>query len=296
MFGYVRPALDRLSEEQREAYQSAYCGLCHALGRRCGFWSRFTLQYDFTFLAILLMAGGPCETECRRCPAHPIRKPRPCVKGDALDLAADESMILTWHKLCDDVADHGFFAGLPARLLRLVFRKAYRKAVAARPAFDRRVREELERLGAMEKARSPELDRVADVFAALLSAAADSLPDDHPNRRPMEQLLYHLGRWIYLVDAWDDLEEDEEKGRYNPLTARFGADVREQRDYFETTVTHSARLAASAANLMLLGEWAPIVENVIYLGLPTVQKAVLEGRWRELQKTKTRRDPHARSL
>ena len=296
MFGYVRPVLDRLSEEQREAYQSAYCGLCHALARRCGFFARFTLQYDFTFLAILLAASESCEAERRRCPAHPVRKPRLCLRGEALDLAADESMILTWHKLCDDVADRCLFAGLPARSLRLAFRGAYRKASAARPRFDGRVREGLARLSALEEARSPELDRVADVFASLLSAAADSLPPDHPNRRPMEQLLYHLGRWIYLADAWDDLDEDGEKGRYNPLAARFQGEVREQRDYFEATLTHSARLAASAANLMDLGEWTPIVENVIYLGLPTVQRAVLEGRWRELQKTKTRRDPHARSL
>ncbi len=296
MFGYVRPALDRLSGEERERYQSAYCGLCHALGERCGFWARFTLQYDFTFLAILLAAGERCETECRRCPAHPIRAPRACLRGGALDLAADESMILTWHKLCDDVADHGLLTGLPARFLRMVFRTAYRQAAAARPEFDGRVREGLERLDALERAGSPELDRVADVFASLLSAAADSLPETHPNRRPMERLLYHLGRWIYLIDAWDDLEEDGKRGRYNPLSARFAGRAGEERDYFETTVTHSARLAASSANLMALGEWAPIVENVIYLGLPTVQKAVLEGRWRELQKTKTRRDPYARSL
>ncbi len=293
MFGYVRPVLDRLTDGQRELYQSAYCGLCHAMGERCGFWARFTLQYDFTFLTILLAVGEACSTECRKCPAHPIRRPRTCLKGDAMDLAADESMILTWHKLCDDVADHGFFAGLPARFLRSVFRRGYRKAAAARPEFDQKVREGLARLSEMEARRSPELDRVADVFAGLLSAAADSLRSDHPNRRPMEQLLYHLGRWIYLVDAWDDLDDDARRNRYNPLDARFEGKVREQRDYFETTLTHSARLTASAANLMALGEWAPIVENVIYLGLPTVQNAVLEGRWKELQKTGKRRDSHA---
>lgn len=82
MFGYVRPALDRLSQEQKDAYQSAYCGLCHALGRRHGWLTRLTLQYDFTFLAILLAAGEE-ETECvcRRCPVHPVRKPRSCVAG-----------------------------------------------------------------------------------------------------------------------------------------------------------------------------------------------------------------------
>ena len=41
-------------------------------------------------------------------------------------------------------------------------------------------------------------------------------------RRVLEQLLYHLGRWIYLVDAADDLPEDFASGSYNPLLRRFG--------------------------------------------------------------------------
>ena len=95
MFGYVRPVLDRLDEEQRELYQGAYCGLCHALGERHGWLARFTLQYDFTFLAILLAAGEQGDRpSCRRCPAHPWRKPRSCLAGGRLYDAADESIIL----------------------------------------------------------------------------------------------------------------------------------------------------------------------------------------------------------
>ena len=296
MFGYVRPALEQLSEGQRDDYQSAYCGLCHALGRRHGFLARFTLQYDFTFLAILLTAGrtGEGKTFCRRCPAHPLRKPRPCLCGAEMDAAADQSIILTYHKLSDDVDDHGFVSGLPYRLLRRLFRRAYRRAVQTQPEFDAQVREGLARLRQLEEEGSPELDRVADAFAGILRSASMALPEGSPMKRPLGELLYHLGRWIYLMDAWDDLEDDRASGRYNPLDARFRGRAQEERDYLDTTAIHSIRLAGSAANLMELGSWKPIVENVLYLGLPSVQGAVLDGRWKEMKKI--RRRPHERSL
>lgn len=291
MFGYVRPVLERLDEGQRDAYQSAYCGLCHALGKRHGFLARFTLQYDFTFLAILLTAG---ETEdrllCRRCPAHPLRKPSACLSGAWMDAAADQSIILTYHKLSDDVDDHGAITGLPYRIARRLFRHAYRRAALVRQDFDRNVREGLARLRRLEAEQSPELDRVADAFAGILASASSG----SSAARALGELLYHLGRWIYLMDAWDDLDEDRKNGRYNPLDARFQGRAREEREYLETTVTHSARLAGAAANLMELGSWAPIVENILYLGLPMVQSAVLDGRWNEMRQT--RRKPHERSL
>ena len=295
MFGYVRPVLDRLDEGQRDAYQSAYCGLCHTLGKRHGFLARFTLQYDFTFLAILLTAGEAGDRPlCRRCPAYPWRRPRACLAGAQMDAAADQSIILAYHKLCDDVADHGILTGLPYRFLRRLFRRTYRRAAQAQQLFDRRVREGLARLRQLEEGRSPELDRVADAFAGILASASAAYPEGSPMGRMMGELLYHLGRWIYLIDAWDDLDEDEKSGRYNPLDARFQGRAREERYYFEATVTHSARLAGAAANLMELGSWRPIVENVIYLGLPAVQSAVLDGCWKEMRKI--RRTPNERSL
>ena len=295
MFGYVRPVLDRLDEGQRDAYQSAYCGLCHALGRRHGFLARFTLQYDFTFLAILLAAGEAGDAAvCRRCPAHPLRRPRACLSGAGLDAAADQSMILTWYKLSDDVDDHSAVAGLPYRFVRRLFRRSYRRAAAARPEFDAQVREGLSRLRRLEEERSPELDRAADAFAGILACAPSACPDGSPMRRALGELLYHLGRWIYLMDAWDDLKQDKKRGRYNPLDARFQGRAEEEQDYLDTTAVHSLRLAGAAANLMELGDWAPVVENVLYLGLPAVQRAVLDGSWKEMRKT--RRRPHERSL
>lgn len=295
MFGYVRPVLNRLDEVQRDAYQSVYCGLCHTLGDRHGWLARLTLQYDFTFLALLLGVGEEGDRPfCRRCPVRPWREPRVCAAGRQMAAAADESIILTYHKMCDDVDDHGLLTGLPYRVLRGLFRRAYHRAARSCPEFDRQVREGLARLKQLELENSPELDRAADAFAKILACAASGFPADSPQRRILEELLYHVGRWIYLMDAWDDLDGDRKRGRYNPLDARFQGRAQEEKDYLCTTATHSLRLAGSAANLMEMGSWTPIVENILYLGLPAVQSAVLEGRWKEMRQT--RRRPHERSL
>ena len=289
MFGYVRPALDGLSAEDRDAYKSVYCGLCHTMGKRHGWLSRLTLNYDFTFLAILLLEGNAGSSDLCRCPIHPLRKPRSCVCGSALDLAADQSMILFYHKLCDDIMDKSFFAGLPVRVLRLFVRKAYQKAAGSCAEFDLKVREKLNLLNRLEKERSPQLDRLADTFAALLSSAARSCGDEI-RRRATEQLLYHLGRWIYLVDAWDDLDEDEKAGSFNPFQTRFGGNAKQEIKYVETTMTHSLRLAESAANLLEFGPWKELVENMLFRSLPAVQAAVLSGTWKELKRPKRTRE------
>ena len=111
MYGYVRPPLGILKEEETERFRRMYCGLCHTLGRRYGLASRFILNYDFTYLAILLSDREEGERDSGRCPMSPIRS-KPFLRGtDALALAADESVILAYWQLRDGVADHDWLHG-----------------------------------------------------------------------------------------------------------------------------------------------------------------------------------------
>jgi len=201
----------------------------------------------------------------------------------ALELAADESVILAYWKLRDTVADESFWRGLPARVLSRLLLPGYRKAAKFRPAFDRTVREQLEKLRQLEQKQCASLDRPADAFACLLQAVAPET-DDPGQDRAREQLLYHLGRWIYLLDAQDDLEEDRAKGRYNPVLLRFGPEGDAQA--LGTTLEHSLNLMRSACALLPLGRQQALVENVLYLGLPMVQRAVFEGSWAKIKKQK----------
>ena len=256
MFGYVRPSLGRLTEEEKVRFQAAYCGLCRTMGHRCGAVSRLFLNYDLTFLAVLLSEGSACETACRRCIVHPFR-PRRCVRGDAaFETAADMSVILTWWQLRDGVADHGFWRGLPYRLAALALRRGYRRARARQPDFDEGTRAQLAALSALERENCASLDRPADTFARLLAGAAQGAHSPL-RRRVLEQLLYH------------------------PLVPRFGAQAgelsQEARRELGATLDGSIRRMAAASELEDFGVWRPVIESVVYEGLYAVGAAVLNG-------------------
>lgn len=282
MFGYVRPLQSELAPEDWAGYQETYCGLCHCLRRRCGFSARFTLNYDFVFLALLLEEGERQSPATRRCAAHPV-KGKPCVEpGPALELCAQRSVVLTYYKLLDGVHDEGAWRGLGARGAALLLKRAYRRAREDQREFDDHVRACLAQLSALEAENSPKLDRVADAFARLLAGAAPAA--EEAVDRPRRQLLYHLGRWIYLIDAADDWKEDVSRGRYNPISARFGPSP--DWDYLSTTMSHSLALAQSAFQLLPRTCRSNLLENILYLGLPNVQRLVLSGEWGD-RKTKS---------
>lgn len=282
MFGYVRPLQPELKCKEFDLYRSTYCGLCRCLRRRYGLIAPMLLNFDFTFLTLLLWEPEERFVPCQgRCHANPLMKKPMCPDSQALELAADESIVLAWWKLRDSVQDEGFWKGLPARMLSWVLKPAYQKAARRCPSFDETVRGCLEELAVLEGESCPSLDRTADTFARLLQSAA---PQEGTRGRVLSQLLYHLGRWIYLADARDDLEGDKLSGRYNPVALRYGPEGDDKA--LALTMDHSLELMGAALQLGEFGCRKGLLENIVYLGLPLVQRAVFDGSWNEIKKQK----------
>ncbi|WP_186564529.1 DUF5685 family protein [Lawsonibacter celer] len=291
MFGYIRPNRGELKVRELESYEAAYCGLCHAIGRRHGLAARMFLSYDIVFLAMLLdhEKCGAISIQRKRCPARlGCRKKRCACDMEGLEAAADMGTILSYWKLRDEVADSGFWRGLAARFLSRLLRHGYRLAAHSLPEFDRTVQSALRELRQLEEQRTPSLDRPADTFARILQAA---IPPEtaEEKRRILEQLLYHIGRWIYLLDAWDDLEEDRQSGSYNPISARFPGEEEAHQEYLRTTLRHSQGLVLSAWGLLEESAWSGIVNNILYLGMPLVEELVFTGQWKAVKKRNGRR-------
>lgn len=282
MFGYVRPLQPELKCKDFDLYKATYCGLCRTLRQQYGLVAPMLLNFDFTFLALLLWQPEDRFVPCRgRCHANPLVKKPMCPGSPALELAADESIVLAWWKLRDSVQDDGLWGGMPARALSVLLRPAYRKAARRCPGFDRAVRSSLEELAVLERDGCPSLDRTADTFARLLQAAA---PAEGERGRVLGQLLYHLGRWIYLADARDDLAEDQRAGRYNPVAARYGPEGDDRA--LALTMENSLERMGAALQLGDFGCRRAVLENIVYLGLPLVQRAVFDGSWAQIKKQK----------
>ncbi len=276
MYGYIRPLKGELKVREFENFKAVYCGLCHSLAKRYGFAARFVVNYDFTFLALLLHEEQPCWQQ-KRCPASPHRKKSCLCPCSALDTAADLSLILAVWKLRDTASDEGIKKALAARASGLCLRRAYRKAAARQPEFDCLVGENLKNLQVLEEEKCASLDKMADLFASILCHAASAV-EEEKRRRILEQLLYHVGRMIYILDAVDDFAEDMARDHYNPLRYRYnltcGELPSEVRAGLRQTVEHSANLARSAFQLLEGSFWTSTLTNILYLGIPAVVEQV----------------------
>lgn len=283
MFGYIRPLKSELKVREFEEFNSVYCGLCHTLGKRYGVVSRFLINYDFTFLTLILTSlENQCEYRRCRCIASPFRKKRVCCSGVDFELATDQCVILTNWKIRDGIKDGRFTGRLLSRLALLFVRAPYKRAALRMPQFDVLVSEKLKCLDELEREKSPSLDMAADTFASILASTVRHI-EDASVRRPLEQMLYHIGRWIYIVDAYDDLKDDFHSGAYNPLIYRFDLKSPElsqaDKECLELTAFHSVGLAAKACELVPFKRNGELIMNVILMGMPFVWRQVSTGVW-----------------
>lgn len=156
--------------------------------------------------------------------------------------AADYTVILAYQKMQDDAADEKGFRSIRARLALRLLRSRCRKAAARQPKFDENVRQCLSQLAAVEERGNASLDEAADCFARLMAFPADRLADEM-QRRLQSEILYHVGRAVYILDAADDYSDDRKNGRYNPLCLRFGSEVMTAEEKAEIRATLNLSLS-----------------------------------------------------
>lgn len=278
MFGYVRPEAGELKVKEHNTYKALYCGLCKCTGKCVSCSARFTLSYDFVFLALLRMAltGESPSFEKGRCMAHPLKSRAYALPCEALSYSAKASALLTYYKLEDDIADTKGARRI-AYKMALPHAKRIRKKADGLEGLEEKMRSHLQSLSGIEARREPSADAPAEVFGRLLEdVGAHGL--DGVAARIGGQVCFHVGKWIYFADALDDYLGDVKSGSYNPLITAYPEDGDAARQTLLCAMANERSRALDALALADIkdGGVRNILENILTHGMMSVENKLLK--------------------
>lgn len=261
MFGYIIINKGEMKFKEFDVYHSYYCGLCQALKEQYGWPGQASLTYDMTFVTMLLSSLYEPDTTVRdvKCIAHPFEKH--CVRENEFSsYAADMNVLFSYYKCLDDWEDE-------RKVSRLAYGKLLKKAYATvrdrYPEKVAKINRLMSRLSQEEKSWNQDVDQMAGLFGEImgeiLAVRADEWQDE------LFEMGSYLGKFIYLSDAYEDMEEDLKKGSYNPLASRLeNPDFEEE---VKTILTMMMAGCCKAFEKLPIIENAEILRNILYSGV-----------------------------
>ena len=203
MFGYVVVNKPELKFKEYDIYRAYYCGLCHSLKERHGYKGQISLNNDLTFIAILLSSLYEADVKMSesRCIIHPMKKHR-LFSHDVIDYAADMTIALTYYKCEDDWLDnHNHIKHMYQSWLKSSFKKVY----DLYPDKLDHMKKCLEDIHELEKNNCLNIDQIAGLFGQIMGNICVYKDDEWKDE--LYELGFFLGKFIYLMDAYDDLEK-----------------------------------------------------------------------------------------
>lgn len=263
MFGYIVVHKPEMKFREFAEYQSYYCGLCRTLKEKYGCSGQITLSYDMTFLVMLLTGLYEPKTKrgCTRCIAHPFEK-HPTSRNEYSEYAADVNMILTYYKCRDDWQDE---RKLGKYLFAMMLRKKHNRIAQKYPQKVTAVYENLERICECEKTGDYSIDKVAGYFGEIMAELFVYKEDEWADS--LRKIGFFMGKFIYLLDAYDDIEQDIKKGNYNPFLPMYReADFEENAKQILTMMM--AECSREFETLPILWN-VDILRNILYAGVWT---------------------------
>ena len=285
MFGYIRPYKSDLLMRQWSYYQSVYCGLCKSIGKNYGQLPRLTVTYDLTFLALLLFSVSEQEASFHNevCVLNPIKKKTVMTTNAILEITAAVSVMLAWYKGKDNLKDGKYFSG---RAINLGLNRVHKKIAAQYSEIDNLISKNLSDLDRYEQ-QEPDLG-AGNVFGRLLAEIFEFclkhlfqynlIKISEAEQDSLTKSFYFLGndvgKWIYLIDAIDDLEQDRDNKNWNPFLLFDGEKARtiaaQELENIELSIDRSAALLPYIRD-------SSMIANIVQKGLPSVRQEILSG-------------------
>ena len=276
MFGYVKICKPELKVKHYEAYKGVYCSLCKTLKKEYGVLASLTLNYDFTLLALtrLAFAEECCGFRDSRCAYNPLKKCRQCVNGrDELSYSAAAAMIMCYYKVADDISDSSFLKGFAKRMLKPYFALKRKKAVKKYPALDGIISSAMQKQSETEKRNEASVDWAADPSAKAMGEIL-CFGFEGETKEKLNRFGYLVGRWVYLTDALDDMEDDRKNSSYNVFN-NINNNEKEARDYAVGAINLTAGQLARQFEEIRPARFGEILENIVYDGLHNSMNEVI---------------------
>ncbi len=261
MFGFVNVYKNELRLKDYNLFRAYYCGLCKALGKRHNQPVRLGLSYDMTFLAIIADSLNDNEPKksmdgcIKHIGSHMIIK-----DNTSIDFAADMSIVLCYYKLCDDIKDD---KSIKAFFARMPYVRPFKRVQSNYSELCDKIRLKLSELSVLEKEACPSVDMAADPFASLTSDIFSAVSPK------LSKLGYNIGRFIYIADAYKDIEEDKKSGSYNPFLY-LDHEYLNSSDFIENakgSFNMTLNAIASSYRELNIKKNKDILDNIIYYGL-----------------------------
>lgn len=273
MFGYVTPCKMELKIKDYEKFKAYYCGLCRSIKENIGNIPRATLNYDMTFLAILLdsLNNDASIYNKKVCAMHGFRKKVSLKDNPSLKYAAFCNTALSYHKLVDNINDDG---SKKSKIFSLLLKGYLNKTLAEFSGHLTYIENKLNELYKLEA--NPEgksIDHTAHPFAELTAFILSSYKNDE-NKNNLYWLGYNLGKWIYIIDAWDDLERDMRAKKFNVINSCFNKDNSPYKDFSKEIEERIDFILGSSAaqciyylNNLPLKRNEELLHNILQFGL-----------------------------
>ncbi len=267
MFGYITVNKDTLSEENKKIYQSYYCGLCQTMKSQYGRRAQMALNYDMTFLIVLLTGLYEPDNVTRDgfvCSVHPTKK-RTLRTNEITEYAAAMNILLAYYNLIDDWKDD---KSLPKKTYAEMLKKDFEKAKKGYPVQAKAIEDYIARLTECEKSNDTNIDAVAGLTGEMLGILFAWKQDEW--QTDLKEFGCYMGKFIYIMDAYEDIGDDVKKKSYNPLIQLMHCCNNDQEKFDKSCRLMMTSMLSEAAKIferlpILLH--ADIIRNVLYSGV-----------------------------
>lgn len=274
MFGYVTPCKMELKIKDFEKFKAYYCGLCKAIKKNCGNIPRMSLNYDMTFLGILLdsLKEDTIISTKEHCVVHPIKNKLFIIENDALNYAAYCNVMLFYFKLLDNVEDD---KSIKSRISSVILKHYLKKYFITYEEVTNFTRDKLQELYNLEKSfKNHTLDSLSHPFGELTGYLLSYTITDENIRETMYEFGYNLGKWIYIIDAFDDLEKDMKNNKFNAISSVLNNDNLNYENFkdniedrIEFTLLSCGRTCVYLLNKLPIKRNYDLLYNILQLGM-----------------------------